>query len=93
MNGNDKQKLRNGKKKPSFLARLNDLYCRADSVISVKFLSGLCIGLVSLIVRNSFTASSIPETAVEWFYVQGVGKVRLNKLIFPGIRVLDEVVM
>jgi hypothetical protein len=27
------------------------------------------------LVRNSFTASSSSETAVEWFYIQGVGKV------------------
>jgi hypothetical protein len=78
----DEKKMRYGKKKPSFIARLNSLYCRADSIVSVKFLCGLCVGLVSLLVRNSFTASSSSETAVEWFYIQGVGKVLFHNFYF-----------
>jgi hypothetical protein len=76
MNEDDKKKLRNGKKKPNIYARLKSFYCRVDSVVSVKFLSGLCIGLLSLIMRNSFITINTPEDAVDWFYIQGVGKVR-----------------
>jgi hypothetical protein len=80
MKADDKKKMK--KKKPSAFARLNDFYSKVDSVVSVKFLSGLCIGLVSLLLRNSFSSSITPatEVAAEWFYIQGVGKVRVKVL-------------
>ena len=61
-----------------FTRKFYEMYLVVDSVVSVKFLSAVCVGIVSLILGKSFQTSKQLSAGVGkdfWFFVQGIGKV------------------